>query len=56
MDVDGPADIAADDADIGEQAVVQLVENSGRGVAALPLQDRLEDVFHSLGILLNESG
>ena len=51
-DVDVPPDVAAGDADIVEHAVVQAVEQFGRGVAALPLADRLEDVFHGYGFLL----
>ena len=50
-DVDIPRDVAAGDADIVEHAVVQAVEQFGRGVAALPLADRLEDVFHDQGFL-----
>ncbi len=51
-DVNSPADVAAGNADIGEHAVIQPVERFGRGVAALPLADRLEDVLHAYGFLV----
>ena len=55
-DVDRLPDVAASDADIVEHAVVQAVEQFGRGVAALPMADRLEDVFHGYGFLLIKHG
>ncbi len=45
-DVNSLADVAAGNSDIGEHVVIQPVEHFGRRVAALPLADRLEDVFH----------
>ena len=51
-DVNCLADVAAGNADIGEHAVIEPVEHFGRGVAALPLADRLEDVFHGYGFLV----
>ena len=50
-DVNSLADVGAGNADIGEHVVIQPVEHFGRGVAALPLADRLEDVFHGPGFL-----
>ena len=47
------ADVTSGDADVIEYAVIQPVENFGRCVAALPLEDRLEDVFHNYGLLLS---
>ena len=46
------ADIATGNADIGEHVVVHPVEDFGCGVAALPLADRLKDVFHGHGFLV----
>ena len=51
-DVNCLTDVAAGNADIGEHAVIQPVERFGRGVAALPLADRLEDVLHGYGFLV----
>ncbi len=51
-DVNSLADIGAGNADIGEHVVIKPVEHSGRGVAALPLADRLKDVFHGHGFLV----
>ncbi len=51
-DVNRLADLGAGNADIGEHVVIQLVEYSGRGVAALPLADYLEDDFHGHGFLV----
>jgi hypothetical protein len=51
-DVNGRFDVAAGDSDIAEQAVIEAVEHSGRGLAALPMADRLEDVFHGYGFLV----
>ncbi len=51
-DVDSLADVAAGNADIGEHAIIEPVEQFGRGVAALPLADRMEDVSHGYGSLV----
>ena len=44
-------DVAANHADIGEHAVVESVEGVDGLVAALPLAERSEDVFHGSGSL-----
>ena len=49
VDVHRLSDVAAGDADVVEHAVIQPVEDPGGGVAALPLEDRLKDVFHGCG-------
>jgi len=51
-DVNCLADVAAGNADIGEQVVIKPVEHFGRGVAALPLADRLEEVCHGYCFLV----
>ena len=51
-DVNSLANVAAGNAEIGEQVVIKPVEHFGRGVAALPLADRLKDVFHGCGFLV----
>ena len=55
-DVDRLFDVATGDADIGEHVVVQAVEDFGGSIATLPLEDRLEDVFHDRGFLALTGG
>ena len=45
------ADIAANQADVGEHAIVDPIEDVDGLVAATPLADRSEDVFHNSGSL-----
>ena len=45
------SDVATGNANIGKHVVIEPVEHLDRGEAALPLTDRLDDVFHSSGSL-----